>query len=210
MAGSLFVVLKKTARREVGCLHLAFLVFLSNIGGQPNMIQVALISINIDEASMADVVVKAAGSKIKQVLIPAVKEQCRALEELLAKKYSHTQSNYCKLALSALHNCMPEGQQVIPDMAEPVNVICIDFEEALSSEESSLFWDTEQFTELLQDFDSDFTFQSMETYPDKTGVRIDLYDTTVETSLILAYSLDEYFQRCGISNHIKKVSFDYV
>lgn len=50
----------------------------------------------------------------------------------------------------------------------------------------------------------------METYPDKTGVRIDLYDTTVETALILAYSLDEYFQRCGISNHIKKVSFDYV
>lgn len=43
------------------------------------MIQVALISINIDEASMADVVVKAAGSKIKQVLIPAVKEQSRAL-----------------------------------------------------------------------------------------------------------------------------------
>ena len=66
------------------------------------MIQIALISINIDEASMADVVVKAAGSKIKQVLIPAVKEQCRALEELLAKKYSHTQSNYCKLALNAL------------------------------------------------------------------------------------------------------------
>lgn len=50
MARSLFVVLKKTARREVGCLHLAFLVFLSNIGGQPNMIQVSLISINIDEA----------------------------------------------------------------------------------------------------------------------------------------------------------------
>ena len=67
MAGSLFVVLKKTARREVGCLHLAFLVFLSNIVGQPNMFQVALISLNIDEASIADVVVKAAGSKIIQV-----------------------------------------------------------------------------------------------------------------------------------------------
>ena len=77
------------------------------------MIQVALISINIDEASMADVVVKAAGSKIKQVLIPAVKEQCRALEELLAKKYSHTQSNYCKLALNALHMLVDLGRVLI-------------------------------------------------------------------------------------------------
>lgn len=37
MARSLFVVLKKTARREVFGLTLAFLVFLLNIGGQPNM-----------------------------------------------------------------------------------------------------------------------------------------------------------------------------
>lgn len=174
------------------------------------MIQISLVSINIEVMGITDVLLKAAASQIKQVLIPAAKEQCRALEELLAKKYSHTQSDYYKLAFNTLHNCMPEGEQVIPDMTEPVNVISIDFEEALSSEESSLFWDVNQFTELLQDFDSDLTFQSMETYPDRTGVRIDLYDTTVETALILAYSLDEYFQRCGISNHIKKVCFDYV
>ena len=161
------------------------------------------VNVNISEA-----VIKEAGAAISRVLVPKVKAWCEPIRKLLLeKKPSGISDEYWK-ALSELSVYMSEETNNY-DLNEKVNAVFIEFDEALSAEEESLFWNGELFTGLMQEFDGDRNFREMHMHDDGTGVSIDLHDTSVKNALIMAFSLDDYFQRCGIENHIKKVDMDY-
>lgn len=175
------------------------------------MFAFSFVSVDIDfnlNVNLSDASLDKAGAAIKRVLVPKTKGASEAIEDVVEKNASATSEEDWKEVLSALSVYMLEETDDY-DLNEKVNAIFIDFDEALSDEEKSKFMDPDKFAELLQEFDGDCNFREMHMYDDCTGVSIDLHDTTVKNALIMAYSLDDYFQRCGIENHIKKVDMDY-